>query len=362
MSTDTVPRPAGVQRRSTGVDLAKWAVVARKDNTGFGRCAADVRRVLGLGHHFVCPSDRIEGRPPEGGDESWLPPDISDDELAALLGTVKGIVFFETYGTWHPSLLKVARAVGVKTVCIPTWEWFRGDDPTWALCDLFACPTRFTVNVVAGFGWRQARYLPWTLDLGRFPARTIKGPARVFIHNAGLVDRDDRKGTRDAIRAFKRVKRDDLRLIVRMQNDVPLPPLDGRIEVRIGDLEDPKDLYASGDVAIQPSKMEGIGFMVIEAVASGMPVLAINYPPMNEFVRQPEMLTRLRWFKRRAYANNWVKQSHLRLPRISDLARQIQWCAENEMAPFSAANRRFAEATFDPVTLRREWTACLGAL
>jgi len=343
-------------------DFADWGVVARKDNTGFGRGAADVRRVLGLGSHFVCPSDRIEGRPPEGDGEFCLRPDCSEEELTALLRKVKGILFFEAYGTWHPSLLRVARSLGVKTVCIPTWEWFRGEDPTWGLCDLFACPTRFTVGVVTAYGWERARYIPWPLDLDRFPARTISGPARLFIHNAGLVDRDDRKGTRDAIRAFTRVKRDDIRLIVRMQKEAPLPQLDRRIEVRVGDLANPTDLYASGDVAIQPSKMEGIGFMVIEPVSSGIPVVTIDYPPMNEFVRQPELLTRLKWFKRKAYANHWVKHAHLRLARISDLTRKIEWCAENDMAPMSAGNRHFAEATFDPAALRQEWAQCLGAL
>jgi glycosyltransferase involved in cell wall biosynthesis len=275
---------------------------------------------------------------------------------------VKGILFFETYGTWHPSLLKVAKALGVKTVCIPTWEWFRGEDPMWKLCDLFACPTRFTLGIVTGYGWERARYIPWTLDLARFPARTIAGPARVFIHNAGLVDRDDRKGTGDAIRAFSRVKRRDLRLIVRMQKAAPLPQVDSRIEVLVGDIANPRDLYAAGDVAIQPSKMEGIGFMVIEPVASGIPVIAINYPPMNEFVRQPEMLAKLRWFKRRAHANNWVKHSHLRLARTSDLTRKIEWCADHDMTAIGGENRRFAEATFDPAALRHQWAQCLGAL
>jgi glycosyltransferase involved in cell wall biosynthesis len=344
------------------VAFSQWAVIGRKDNTGLGRCAQDARRVLRLGFHFVCPSDRIEGGPPEGTDEFWLRPDCSEAELSCLLSKVKGILFFEAYGRWHPSLLKVAAAVGVKTVCIPTWEWFAGDDPMWKLCDLFACPTAFTLGVVNRFGWKKARYIPWTLDIGRFPARTISGPARLFIHNAGLVDHDDRKGTRDTILAFTKVERDDLRLIVRMQKEAPLPPLDSRIEVRVGDLANVEELYQIGDVAIQPSKMEGIGFMVIEPVSSGIPVIAINYPPMNEFVRQPEMLTSLRWFKRRSYANNWYRQAHLRLPRISDLMRKIEWCAENDLSAISAANRRFAEATFDPCALRREWAHCLGAL
>lgn len=232
----------------------------------------------------------------------------------------------------------------------------------WKLCDLFACPTRFTVEVVESYGWRNACYVPWALDLRRFPARTVESRARLFIHNAGLVDRDDRKGTRDAIIAFKKVKGDDLRLIVRMQKEVLLPPLDNRIEVRVGNLARPEDLYTTGDVAIQPSKMEGIGFMVIEPVCSGIPVITINYPPMNEFVQQPEMLAKLKWFKRRAFAGGWVKHAHLRLAQISDLAKRIRWCTENDMSPISLANRRLAEATFDAVLLRRQWSEALAPL
>jgi glycosyltransferase involved in cell wall biosynthesis len=343
-------------------DFSQWAVVARKDNTGFGRQAEDVRQVLGLGFHFVCPSDRIEGKALAGSDEFWLRPDISEDELAALLNKVKGILFFETYGTWHPALLKVAKKLGVKTVCIPTWEWFRGEDPMWQLCDFFACPTQFTVGIVKRYGWQNARYLPWTLDLRRFPARTVSGSARLFVHNAGLVDHDDRKGTRDAINAFRRVQRDDIRLVVRMQKAAPMPSLDSRIDIQVGNLSRPEDLYASGDVAIQPSKMEGIGFMVVEPACSGVPVITNNYPPMNEFVRQPEMLAKLKWFKRTAFASQWVKQAHLRLANISDLARKIEWCAGHDLAAISAANRRMAETMFDPGTLRRQWASLLGSL
>jgi glycosyltransferase involved in cell wall biosynthesis len=342
-------------------NFENWAVVARKDDTGFGRCAADIRSVLGLGYHFVCPSDRIEGRTPNGINEFSLNPDFSNDELAKLLRKVKGIIFFETYGTWHPELLRVARACNVKTVCVPMWEWFRGEDPMWKLCDLFACPSQFTVGIVERYGWKNARYVPWAVDLSKFEPRQIRGLARHFIHNAGLVDRDDRKGTRDAIAAFKKVKRNDIRLTVRMQKDVPLPKLDDRIQVNVGNLADPADLYRFGDVAIQPSKMEGIGFMVLEPVASGIPVITTNYPPMNEFVRQPEMLTKLKWFERRAFASNWVKHSHLRLCRISDLARRIEWCAENDMAPISTSNRSFAETAFDADRLRMLWGEALGS-
>ena len=344
-------------------DFAEWAIVARKDDTGFGRAAADARKVLGLGLYFVCPSDRIEGRPPEGEDEFWLHPDISKTELGALLSKAKGILFFEAYTTWHRELLTVAKDLGVKTVCIPMWEWFWGHDPMWQLCDLFACPTRFTVGVVkGGFGWNQTEYVPWPLDLSRFQPREVTGPARLFIHNAGLVDHDDRKGTGDTIRAFSKVRRKDIRLLVRMQKPAELPDIDSRIEVRIGNLENAEQLYEVGDVAIQPSKMEGIGFMVIEPLCVGLPVLTVDYPPMNEFVGQPEMLSRPKWFKRKAYATNWNKQSHLRPVRVSELAGKIVWCCENEMGGISRANRKLAEIIFDPAHLRNVWAKCLQKL
>ncbi len=279
-----------------------------------------------------------------------------------MLRKVEGILFFEAYATWHPKLLQIASSLNVKAVCVPNWEWFRGDDAMWRLCDLFACPTRFTVGIIKSYGWQKAIYVPWSLDLLRFPARTVAGPARIFIHNAGLVDQDDRKGTRDAIRAFKRVRRKDIKLIVRMQKAEPMPAIDDRIEIHVGNLDNPEELYQAGDVAIQPSKMEGIGFMVIEPMCSGLPVITTDYPPMNEFIRQPEMLVKPKWFKRRAFANHWVKHAHLRLARISDLSAKIDWCAGNDMASIGAGNRQLAKSLFDPAQLQRHWAEALSTI
>ena len=152
---------------------------------------------------------------------------------------------------------------------------------------------------VAMVGKRQHIFLP--LSIYRDFPPVILLAARAFIHNAGLVNEDDRKGTRDSILAFRKVKRKDISLIVRMQKAVPLPELDERIKVQVGNLADPKELYATGEVAIQPSKLEGVGFMVIEPLCSGMPVITLDYPPMNEYVRMPELLVRRNGLKERVF-------------------------------------------------------------
>jgi glycosyltransferase involved in cell wall biosynthesis len=340
---------------SAAFDFRDWAVVAHKDDTGFGRQAADSRTVLGFGWHFVIPSERLANHPVDGISELWLKPSSTDDEVRALLGKVRGILFFERHN-WHPRLLRLARNAGVATVCVPNWEWFRGNTPEWRDCNLFACPSRFTEKIVRRFGFTNTVVIPWALDLAKLPIRKVAGPARIFVHNAGIVDSDDRKGTRDTIRAFTRVRRDDIRLIVRLQKPADLPLCDDRIEVRIGNIPDVAQLYATGDVCIQPSKMEGIGFMVLEPAACGMPVVTTDAPPMNEYIRQPELKCAPRWFRRRAYPTQWIPHAHLRLPSQRDLAALITWCAENDMTPYSIDNRSWAEQHFSKASLTAAWT------
>ncbi len=342
--------------------FANWAVVAHKDDTGFGRQAADMRSVLGVGKHIVIPSERLVDRQLCAQAEVLLRPNDPPERVKELLSGLEGIVFFERH-SWHPEILTIARELGVATVCVPNWEWFRGYDSEWKNCDFFACPNEFALRVVNGYGFKNAVHLPWCLDLAKFRSRSISGPARVFIHNAGLVDPDDRKGTRDTIEAFKRVRRDDIRLIVRMQKEVPLPALDKRIELQVGNLADPSALYAEGDVAIQPSKMEGIGFMVVEPLSCGMPVITTDHPPMNEFVSQKELRVRTRWFKRKGFPlrAGGVKQALLYLPRLSDLAQKIAWCAEHDLTAISRQNRDWAERTFSPERMRQSWSRVLSS-
>ncbi len=332
-----------------------------KDSTGLGRLGEELRALLGLGYHLVPPSEQLEQHELIAPFEVPLDPGCSEDELKTLLSGLKGIIFPERYW-WHRKLMPAARELGLYSICVPTWEWFGVRDRGWGRCSAFVCQTQFTLKHLRKFGWNNSVYIPATINLSRFPARCIEGPARLFVHNAGVVNPDDRKGTRETILAFKKVKLKDIRLRVHLQKEAPLPDLDERIELRIGNLANPADLYAEGDVAVQPSKLEGIGYALVEAVCSGMPVITTDYPPMNEYAQQKEMLVRPRWFKRRAFPSQWHKWAHLRLPDINDLARKIQWCAGNDMGPISKANLELRELLFSPAKLRRGWQELVEAM
>jgi glycosyltransferase involved in cell wall biosynthesis len=192
----------------------------------------------------------------------------------------------------------------------------------------------------------------------------VHGQARVFFHNGGLMDHDDRKSTRDTIAAFRRVRRRDVRLIVRLQKPAELGPLDDRVDVRIGNLEDVSSLYEEGDVAVQPSAMEGIGFMVLEPVCCGLPTITTNCPPVNDYVTQPELRTKTRWFARPAFPARAARITHARRrpPSVSDVARRIEWCANHDLTTISTENRMMAQRMFNPDVLRARWTHVLGGL
>lgn len=344
------------------IDFGKWAVMSHKDDTGLGRCASDLRRVLGLGRHLVTPSDRLVGQHLSGEAEIEFRSDFTDEQVRAAFEGLRGIILVERFW-WHPRLLSIAREMGILTIAALNWEWFTGWDEQWKLVDALVCPTYYAVHVVRKYGFKSnSVFIPYGVDTSRFPAREINGPARLFVHNAGIVEADDRKGTGDTIRAFKKTRRDDIRLIVRMQNEASMPKPDSRIEIRIGNLPDSASLYLEGDCAIQPSRMEGIGFMILEPLAAGLPVITTNYPPMNEYVRDVNLLASTRLFKRKAFPSQWVKHAHLRLADVSDLTRKIEWCASNDLSALSHANRVWSEQRYDPKRLSERWAELVEAL
>ena len=181
---------------------------------------------------------------------------------------------------WHPKLISIAKKLDIKLVCVPMWEWFRGTDKIWQEVDLFLCPNLKAYNIVRSYGFCNAVQIPWALDLKRLPLRRVVGKASTFIHNAGIVDEDDRKGTVSTIKAFSKLSYPNVRLIVRTQNHFNIAVTDERITIKVGDVP-LNHLYTDGDVAVQPSKLEGLGFMVLEPVCCGIPTITSDIDPVE---------------------------------------------------------------------------------
>jgi glycosyltransferase involved in cell wall biosynthesis len=121
----------------------------------------------------------------------------------------------------------------------------------------------------------------------------------VFLLPAGL--NPNRKGADFALRAFAKAADSGLRnAVLAIHSQHPLrdyrwddpgaPALlenlvrRGLVEVIAQSFEDPRPLYQLGDVCLYPARFDGLGLTIAEANACGLPVIAPDHPPWNEFV------------------------------------------------------------------------------
>ena len=229
--------------------------------------------------------------------------------------------------------------------------------PLFDLYDFLMCNTRRHHGVFLQHP--QAHYWPWGTDTAVFaPGSDFLSEKRplTFFANAGLEGSFDawgmahnRRGTSFALKAFAFVK-EDVRLVVHSQ--LPLSECstewqelvqgDPRISFREGTVR-PPGLYHLGDVYVYPSKLDGLGLTLPEAMACGLAPITTDTPPMNEFVSDHETgrLVRVREYRGRADGYYWPES----YCDIEHLAQVISDYARNpaDVRKHRQAARRYAE-------------------
>ena len=203
----------------------------------------------------------------------------------------------------HEEIARI-RASGVKTVGRFVWEMFGADDaePAKRAYDVLYSLTRCEQARYAELGI-ESPYVQWGLHpelldaaanrtAGRASPRTRSGgdgSSRFYFPGALL---GPRKPHKEVIEAFTNAKGDNLRLIFKAQLERRMNYLekaaaaDPRIELVIDDMptDEHLQLFASCDVCLGPSRWEGLGLFLYEAIAFGMPQITNDSPPMNEVV------------------------------------------------------------------------------
>lgn len=138
---------------------------------------------------------------------------------------------------------------------------------------------------------KAAYYLPWGTNLDVFkPTNTsLVNPDKVtFFHSCGHDK--FRKGVDYILKAFNQIDL-DFKLIIHTQ--VPFKDSEhllmiheliekGKLEI-ICDTVSAPGLFYMGDIYVYPSRLEGIGLTIAEALASGLGLIVTDMPPMNEF-------------------------------------------------------------------------------
>jgi glycosyltransferase involved in cell wall biosynthesis len=238
-------------------------------------------------------------------------------------------LFDQNYGF---EAIEALRTAGVRTAGRFVWEQFAAEhvEPARRAFDVIYSLTACEQERYAELGIESPR-LPWGIHPELFAyAREPDGGPVTFFYPAGFLSK--RKPVREILKAFGRLRDEDVRLIVKGQVEREVERLeraarkDPRIEVVLTDL--PTDehlrLFASADVCVAPSRWEGLGLHLYEATALGLPVITNDNPPMNEIVHDREngLLVKAR---RRGKASSGIPAY---APSVRDLTRAMRESAD----------------------------------
>jgi len=197
------------------------------------------------------------------------------------------IVIFNEQQDWE--IVVDCQNLGIMTVAYIDYYTAR-TVPFFDIYDAVICHTKRHYSVFSEH--HKSFYIPWGTDVDLFTPKKIPSDSNgqlVFFHSAGMGGIGLRKGTDLLVRAFDRVS-GCAKLTIHSQ-----VPVD-----HYGDVSDiikknesidfihktvpAPGLYYLGDVYVYPSRLEGLGLTVIEALSSGLPVITTDCAPMNEFV------------------------------------------------------------------------------
>lgn len=180
-------------------------------------------------------------------------------------------------------------------------EWAQTDprliareEEEYAEADAIAVPTSFAADTFLAHGIKREKLLinPYGVDLDRFrklSARSQKKTPRILcVGRVGV-----RKGAPDLLAAFAQIKEDwELRLVgpfdPEAKNILAKASLT-RVSVT-GPLagSDLADEYANADIFCLPSLEEGMALVLLQAMASGLPIVATPESGAIDLIRDGE--------------------------------------------------------------------------
>lgn len=201
------------------------------------------------------------------------------------------IVFFNEQQMWDPVLW--CHSLGLKTGCYIDY-YTEETIPFFSIYDFLICNTKRHYEV---FKWhKQCYFIPWGTDISLFAPKNfdlVNEQVVTFFHSCGMSP--DRKGTDLILRVFSKLN-EEAKLIIHSQQNLKtfFPNLKEVIEslqkkgiLTLIEKEIPAPgLYSLGDVYLYPSRLDGIGLTITEALAVGLPVITSDNAPMNEIINE----------------------------------------------------------------------------
>lgn len=236
------------------------------------------------------------------GDKNWDDENVFWSKRMKITGVVQPILKKEFYHWIKSNKIEVVifneqqwfepllwcKDLKVKTIAYIDY-YTNQTIPLFDVYDALICNTKR--HHLAFKNHNAVYYLPWgtNLDLFKPTNSNLVNPECVtFFHSCGHDK--FRKGVDYILKAFNNIDA-NFKLIIHTQ--VPFKDIEqlklieqlknkGKLEIICKTISAP-GLYYLGDIYVYPSRLEGIGLTIAEALASGLGLVVTDMPPMNEF-------------------------------------------------------------------------------
>ena len=268
----------------------RLAVVGWATDSGVGRELIDATRNLPVTSIYLLPSPnkptRLDLLP-----KTHVYQSTGQSPHAEMLGFIRQykpdvILTWELPGDW--SFPNIWASHGIRWVNVVHWDDF---DPAhleyWKRATLVS-PNSWCKSNLDELGL-SSTVLPVPIDTKRIVFQERKY-ALNFLSVYGYGGPEGRRGLFEILDAWSMMQSAP-KLLVRAQVEPEIASefdLSEKVTIEVKSVPEPADLFTGSDVAIQPSKYEGIGITMLEAQAAGLPVITTTASPMKEIA--PDLL------------------------------------------------------------------------
>lgn len=158
---------------------------------------------------------------------------------------------------------------------IPKFKWF----------DFIICNTQRHYSVFKNIH-EQVYYIKWGVDIDLFTENDVKKDGMfTFFHSSGWANR---KGTDILLKVFieyEIYKKSKLLIHTQKGQNIDFDYSKYNIEIVNETISHP-GIYHKGDAYVYPTRLEGLGLTMYEALVSGLPLIVPDNGPMNEIVSE----------------------------------------------------------------------------